>query len=229
MKEKEFIIFNKKDQNIINESEIEQLRKAISECSKETVVFKEIYLAPIRLTANVNSREIQDKEYFKKFDVYLNLIGCKIVRDDINGNYLSYLESYFNFGIHYQNNSTEGIFFHVFSDKVSTTTSGYSVIGFYVSFILLVGTYVRNFFAGQPSKITLTEMPCCQEIINLCEGIKVSRYNFDFEQEEKLYYILMELMRSPDYLKNLTESSVEQFNKRKKLTEQSKASKSALE
>ena len=72
-------------------------------------------------------------------------------------------------------------------------------------------------------------MPCCQEIINLCEGIKVSRYNFDFEQEEKLYYILMELMRSPDYLKNLTESSVEQFNKRKKLTEQSKASKSALE
>ena len=227
---KEFVIFNKKkDQNITNESEIEQLRKAISECSKETVVFKEIYLAPIRLTANVNSREIEDKEYFKKFDVYLNLIGCKIVRDDINDKYLSYLESYFNFGIHYQNNSTEGIFFHVFSDKVSTTTSGYSVIGFYVSFILLVGTYVRNFFAGQPSKITLTEMPCCQEIINLCEGIKVSRYNFDFEQEEKLYYILMELMRSPDYLKNLTESSVEQFNKRKKLTEQSKASKSALE
>ena len=27
--------------------------------------------------------KFEDKEYFKKFDVYLNLIGCKIVRDDI--------------------------------------------------------------------------------------------------------------------------------------------------
>ena len=78
---------------------------------------------------------------------------------------------------------------------------------------------MRNFFAGQPSKITLTEMPNCQEIINLCEGIRVSRNSFDFEQEEKLYYILMELMRSPDYLRYLTESSVDQFNKRKMLSQ----------
>ena len=78
---------------------------------------------------------------------------------------------------------------------------------------------MRNFFAGQPSKITLTEMPYCQEIINLCEGIKISRNSFDFNQEEKLYYILIELMRSPDYLRFLTDSSVDQFNRRKILTQ----------
>ena len=62
-------------------------------------------------------------------------------------------------------------------------------------------------------------MPYCSKIIELCEGIQISRYSYDFEQEEKLYYILIEFMRSPDYLRYLTKSSVEQFNKRKKLTE----------
>ena len=134
----------------------------------------------------------------------------------------SYLESYFTVKkiLRLKDNVTEieGIKFHVFSDKVSTTTSGKSILTFYVSFVLLVGTYVRNFFAGQPGKIMLTEMPHSEEIINLCEGIKVSRYSFDFEQEEKLYYILIELMRSPDYLRTLTQSSTEQFKQRQELT-----------
>ena len=30
----------------------------------------------------------------------------------------------------------------------------------------------------------LTEMPHSEEIINLCEGIRVSRNSFDFEQED---------------------------------------------
>ena len=116
----------------------------------------------------------------------------------------------------------EGTFFYILSDKISSTTSGYSVITFYVTFILLVGNYVRNFLAGEPSTIILTEMPECFDIINLCEGIKIARNNYDFLREENLYYILMEIMRSPDYLKYLTKQSDEQFNKRKKLTEKSK-------
>jgi hypothetical protein len=64
-------------------------------------------------------------------------------------------------------------------------------------------------------------MPQCKEIINLCEGIRTARHSFKLEQEENLYYILMELMRSPDYLKYLTKSSVDQYNDRKKLTEKS--------
>ena len=87
-----------------------------------------------------------------------------------------------------------------------------------MSFVLLAGTYVRNFFSGQPTKITLTELPNPEAIINLCEGVLVSRYSFDYDQEEKLYYILIELMRSPDYLKILTESSTHQFQRRRELT-----------
>ena len=221
------VIYNKKKDGIIkDDSEIGRIKNAISYCYDENVIFKDFYSAPIRLTANPNSKEIEDKRHIKKFDVYLGFTGCKnfSYNNSFNDeNHHRYLESYFTFG---DANSTEkeGLIFYIFSDKVSSTTSGYSIITFYVSFILIVGTYVRNFFAGQPSKISLTEMPDCKEIINLCEGIKVSRNSFDFEQEEKLYYILMELMRSPDYLKLLTESSVEQFNRRKELTEKEKNS-----
>ena len=137
----------------------------------------------------------------------------------------SYLESYFTFQKIFKKDDNvteaEGIKFHVFSDQVSTTTSGKNILTFYVSFVLLVGTYVRNFFAGQPEKIMLTEMPYSEEIINLCEGIKVSRNSFDFEQEEKLYYILIEIMRSPEYLRTLTRSSTEQFRLRQELTKAS--------
>ena len=227
-----FVIYNKEKDGIINEnSEIGKFKKAISYCYNDKIVFKNIYSAPIRLTANVNSEEIEDKKYIKKYDVYLGFTGCKNISNytnnpeeiyDKNGNiYHSYLESYFTFGNENDTNK-DGLIFHIFSDKVSSTTSGYSIMTFYLTFILICGTYVRDFFAGQPTKITLTEMPYCQEIINLCEGIKVSRYSYDFEQEEKLYYILIELMRSPDYLKYLTDSSVDQFNKRKKLNEKNK-------
>ena len=42
----------------------------------------------------------------------------------------------------------------------------------------------------------------------LCEGIKISRIKNDFLQEEKLYYLLIELMRSPEIIKNMTQSSL---------------------
>ena len=233
---KGFVIYNKyKDGVIKNNSEIGRIKDAISNCYDNKIVFKKLYSAPIRLTANVNSKEIEDENIIKKYDVFLGFTGCKIFNDNINNidnskNNYSYLESYFTFGNENDTsknntNEKEGLIFHVFSDKVSTTTQGYSVITFYITFILIVGTYVRNFFAGQPSKISLTEMPNCKEIINLCEGIKVSRNSYDFEQEEKLYYILMELMRSPDYLRYLTNSSLDQFDKRKQLTEEKKDNK----
>ena len=229
---KGFVIFDKdKDKTINDTSEIGKIKNAIDYCFDTKVVFKNLYSAPIRLTANTDAREIEDEKYIKKFDVFLGFTGCKnvtynninsteilndVIDDDNNNMNHSYLQSYFTFG---NNENDKGLLFHVFSDKVSASISGYSIITIYVSFILLAGNYIRNFFAGEPSKVSLTEMPYCSKIIELCEGIQISRYSYDFEQEEKLYYILIEFMRSPDYLRYLTKSSVEQFNKRKKLTE----------
>ena len=213
------LIYNEDDKN--SEKNITQIEK-INEiknlffCNNSiNVIFNDLYSVPIRLTANIDPKIIVDEKYNFTFDVSLGFLGCKKEED----NDINYLESYFTLEKLQTNEIKEGgLVFHVFSDKVSSSTSGYSVLTFYVSFVLLAGTYVRNFFTGEPQKISLTELPNPESLINLCEGVLVSRYSFDYEQEEKLYYILIELMRSPDYLKILTESSTLQFKKRKELT-----------
>ena len=241
------VIYDKTNSTLESTLEIGKIRDAISTCYKTNSSFKKFYSPIIRLTANSDTKEIQDNDTFSALDIYLGFEGCKnvtqqelndenyyndnndyLIYDEKTGFNHSYLESYFTFGLHI-NGEKEGIFFYAMSDKVSETTSGYSVITFYLTFVLLAGNYVRNFFAGEPSKITLTEMPECFELINLCEGIKIARFSYDFEQEEKLYYILIELMRSPDYLKSLTKPSVEQFNKRKNLTDRSNDPKCFLD
>ena len=196
---------------------LKELETLFLACNSSTnVTFKNFYSVPIRLTANIRPNIIYDASLIFDFDVSLGFVGCEKEED---GKGINYLQSYFTLTKLAKNGiSKEGLVFHVFSDKVSSSISGYSVITFYVSFILLLGNYIRNFFAGVPQKICLTELPNPESIINLCEGVLVSRYSFDYEQEEKLYYILMELMRSPDYLRLLTESSIQQFERRRELT-----------
>ena len=60
----------------------------------------------------------------------------------------------------------------------------------------------------------LEELPHPKTIIDLCEGIKIARYSYDFKNEEYLYTILIELMISPDYLKLITDSSLDHFKLR---------------
>ena len=190
--------------------------------------YKDVYSPPIRLSSNIKPKRLLDPKYFPNLDIKLGFVGCKNITKktgNITEQIPSYLESYFTLKkVMKINNKTneEGIKFHVFSDKVSSTTSGRSILTLYISFVLVVGNYVRNFFAGQPEKIRLTEMPYSDKIINLCEGIKVSRNSFDFNQEEKLYYRLIELTRSPEYLRTLTQSSTEQFRRRKEMTKVNK-------
>jgi hypothetical protein len=109
----------------------------------------------------------------------------------------------------------EGIIFHTFSDKISPTSARYDVLTFYITFILVIGNFIRGFISGEETKIVLTEMPEPDSLINLCEGIRISRYRFDFEREEYLYYVLIDYMRSPEILKLITKSSIKKLKERK--------------
>ncbi len=220
-------LYQKGDNDTKKDNKMNLLELALSKCYNINITYNDIFSPPIRLKASVHPKRITDKNYFQNLPIQLGFVGCKNISDknEPNGTRNSYLESYFIFS-HYikENNNTEGIKFHVFSDQVSSTTYNYSVLTFYVAFVLVVGNYVRNFFSGQPEKISLTEMPHNEELINLCEGIKVSRYSFNFDEEEKLYYILIEIMRSPEYLRLLTSSSIDQFSQRLIMTKSYKTS-----
>ena len=214
-------LFLKENIDEEKEEKLNKLEDALSNCYDVNITLEKIYSPPIRLKASSHPKRILDKKNFQDLEVQLGFVGCKNKTYE-NETKPCYLESYFTFSRFLNDTQTEGIKFHVFSDKVSSTTYNYSVLTFYVTFVLLVGNYVRNFFSGQPEKISLTEMPHNEELLNLCEGIKVSRYSYNFEEEEKLYYILIEIMRSPDYLRLLTSSSIDQFNQRLIMTKSSK-------
>ena len=202
---------------------LDELGDALYNCNNAEVEFKNVYSPPIRLSATTIPKRIIDETLFFNLDIRIGFI-CQNDQNNDNKNRtrINYFGSYFTAKKVFEDKNGHidvgGIVFHVFSDQVSTTTSGTTILTFYVSFVLLAGTYIRNFFASRPETIILTEMPHAEEIINLCEGIRLARYMYDFEQEEKLYYVLIELMRSPDYLRTLTKSSTEQFKERKELS-----------
>ena len=118
--------------------------------------------------------------------------------------------SYFNWNL-FSNDDTNknlGIEFITFSDFYSSFTFGMDVITFYVSFVVVVGRVIRSFFLGQSERIMYSEMVNPGKLFTVCEGIKISRFKKNFLQEEKLYYLLIDLMRSPEMFKNITLSSL---------------------
>ena len=204
-----------KNKNETNLNVINKLYNAINECKDTEIDLKNFYYAPMRLSSSTHPKLIDLGKNSKLINVKLSFHNCKIVKNE-NLTLKSYTESYFQIKKNESyNNNHIGIEFHTFSDQVSNVTSSYSVLTFYLSFVLIAGSYVRSFLQGQPEKIILTEMPESEQLVNLCEGIKTARFSFDLEKEEHLYYVLIELMRSPDYLKLLTKSSLQQFKDRK--------------
>ena len=194
------------------------LRKAIKDCKDDSIIFEEAYSCPLRLTSGSEINLIEDEYYFKKKNVELGFKGCNKETNKTN-----YFTSYFTFKSYIkEGNYTEPVEFHTFSDQISETTSGYSVLTFYISFVLLAGSYIREFMESEPEKIMLEEMPHPKKIVELCEGIKIARYSFDFRNEEYLYTVLIELLRSPDILKLITDSSLDHFKQREELSLQEK-------
>ena len=187
------------------------LRDSLRECKDGNIILEKAYYQPLRLTSGSEINVIEDEKYFFKKNVELGFKGCFI-----DNNKANYFQSYFTFK-NKDNNITTPVEFHIFNDQISETTSGYSVLTFYISFVLLAGSYIREFMECEPEKIILEEMPHPKRIVELCEGIKIARYSYDFKNEEYLYTVLIELLRSPSYLKLITDSSLDDFKLREVL------------
>ena len=112
------------------------------------------------------------------------------------------------FNWYVQTDNNEGIKFVTFSDLYSEVTFGYDVLTFYVTFVIVAGRVIRAIFLGNAERIMYIQMVNPNRLFALCEGIKISRIRNDFLQEEKLYYLLIDLMRSPEIIKNMTQSSL---------------------
>ena len=195
---------------------IKNISDALKNCYDTSDSIFDAYSPPLRLTSGSEVTEIEDEIHFLKKTIQIGFEGC--TKDDNNN--INYFNSFFTVKT-IIDNQTQPLELHVFNDQISETTSGYSVLTFYITFVLLAGSYVREFLASEPEQIMLEELPHPKRIVELCEGVKIARYCYDFKNEEYLYTVLIELMRSPDYLKLITDSSLDHFRQREEMTENS--------
>ncbi|XP_061592541.1 piezo-type mechanosensitive ion channel component 2 [Cololabis saira] len=96
----------------------------------------------------------------------------------------------------------------VFNDKVSPSSlgflAGHGIVGLYMSVVLVVGKFVREFFNGISRSIMFEELPCVDRVLKLCTDIFVVRETGEMELEETLVDKLIFLYRSPETMIKMT-------------------------
>lgn len=106
----------------------------------------------------------------------------------------------------------QGIVFFTWSEKVTGDLVQYSLITFYVVVVLGIGRVLRTAIQTNPEEIFIRDMPRPDSLLLLCEGILISRLENNLEREEELYYVLIDIMRSPEILKMITDTSLKKKN-----------------
>ncbi|XP_059190060.1 piezo-type mechanosensitive ion channel component 2 [Centropristis striata] len=96
----------------------------------------------------------------------------------------------------------------VISDKVSPASlgflAGHGIVGLYMSVVLVIGKFVREFFNGISRSIMFEELPCVDRVLKLCTDIFVVRETGEMELEETLFEKLIFLYRSPETMIKMT-------------------------
>ena len=103
----------------------------------------------------------------------------------------------------------EGLLFITFSDLV---TNGFfseqSIMGFYLGVAFVVGSTLRKIVIYNSDRIFICDIPNSDAVRNLIDCIYLQRLEQNLKKEEELFFVLFEILRSPEMLKALTGSSL---------------------
>ena len=110
-----------------------------------------------------------------------------------------------------------GIEYHVLNDKILEGTFGYNFVGFYTAIVFVIGSYFARYFSADLPSLPLIESPHPEILMDICEGIVISRHLQDFRNEDYYYCVLADLLRTPEVLRKMTYSNLPQFHQREKI------------
>ncbi|CAH2222990.1 piezo-type mechanosensitive ion channel component 2-like [Pelobates cultripes] len=83
-------------------------------------------------------------------------------------------------------------------EKPRSTEIESSIVGLYMSVVLVIGKFIREFFNGISRSIMFEELPNVDRILKLCTDIFLVRETGDLDLEEQLFAKLIFLYRSPE-------------------------------
>ena len=179
------------------------------EDSQFSFTLKNYYIPIIRLTTSALPGFVYIDELLT--DVHFNK-HC-VVKDGVRKDYWSITQT--NFTIDEDSYKEEtGIIWVTISDKVVPYLLEYSVLTFYISVVLVVGSLIRStVFEVSSHRVFIKCMSKPDQLLLLCEAIHISRLQNDTTREEELYFVLIDIMRSPEILKVITGTSIKKIKK----------------
>uniref|UniRef100_A0A4W3J759 Piezo-type mechanosensitive ion channel component 2-like n=1 Tax=Callorhinchus milii TaxID=7868 RepID=A0A4W3J759_CALMI len=152
---------------------------------------------------------LESKERYQSLAFYRN-ISLKL--EENPGNATSGMLKWWNVQ-EYASQACSNLQLTIFSDKVSPSglgfLAGYGIVGLYMSVVLVIGKFVREFFNGISRSIMFEELPNTDRILKLCTDIFLVRETGELGLEEQLFAKLIFLYRSPETMIKWTRESKE--------------------
>ena len=92
----------------------------------------------------------------------------------------------------------------MFSKKVLPAFLGVNLVTFYITITYAIFRLFRSTFVPVVSSIFITDAPNPDDLLQICEIIHLYRMKEMFVEEEELYFLLVDIMRSPMVFKSIT-------------------------
>ena len=92
----------------------------------------------------------------------------------------------------------------MFSKKVLPAFLGVNLVTFYITITYAIFRLFRSTFVPVVSSIFITDAPNPDDLLQICEIIHLYRMKEMFVEEEELYFLLIDIMRSPEVFKSIT-------------------------
>jgi len=103
--------------------------------------------------------------------------------------------------------------FFVMSRKTIPSIINYPLVTFYISIIYVIARLFRTGLVPITGDIYINDSPNPDDILMLCETIIIYRLKGNLAQEEELYFLLIDIIRSPHVLKAISGDSIKSLKK----------------
>ena len=87
------------------------------------------------------------------------------------------------------------------------------IVAFYITFVYALHTVFRSGMGSTTSAIYINDAPHPDDILMLCETISLLRKKELFVEEEELFFMLIDIMRSPQLFKAICGESTKTLAK----------------
>jgi hypothetical protein len=107
-----------------------------------------------------------------------------------------------------------GLSFFIISKRIlPSSIVSLGLISFYITIIYALSKVFRAAMVPITSSIFITDAPSPDDILMLCETIHLYRLKHMLVEEEELYFLLIDIMRSPQIFKAICGDSIKTKDK----------------